>query len=315
LLKSGVGRIWDDRVVSSIGDDAAMTRISNTLVALTSADFFTPIIDDAYVQGQIAACNSTNDVYAKGGLDIISVLVLMGVPEDMPSEVQTSMLKGFCDFCSLLKAPVAGGQTIICPWPILGGAVTALAKSEKIVPISGAKAGDRLILTKPLGIQPIMEVLRLPDAGQDRMAEVIPRQEISNSIDLAIKLMTTTDRNAAEAMLEVGVDAATDITGFGIAGHLSNMAEQSRVDAEIRSLPMIKWTPKIAEVLRIPLLEGEGAETAGGLLISAAPRKVDLLLCALEKKGCNGYEIGFVKKGRGEVHMPKDVRVIEISGV
>ena len=120
MLKSGAGQVRDERVVSSIGDDTAITRISDKVVALTTADFFTPIIDDPYVQGQIAACNSTNDVYAKGGLDIISVLVLMAVPEDMPPDMHAAMLKGFCDFCNSIDAPVVGGQTIICPWPILG---------------------------------------------------------------------------------------------------------------------------------------------------------------------------------------------------
>jgi selenide,water dikinase len=308
-----VEQFQDDRVVSSIGDDAAIIRISDTFVALTTVDFFTPIIDDPYVQGQIAACNSTNDAYVKGGLDIISVLALMGVPEDMPPEVNASMLKGFCDFCRSIRAPVVGGQTIICPWPILGGAVTALTHLDRIIPISGAKPEDRLILTKPLGIQPIMEVLRLPEEGQKRIAEIIPEKEISNSIDFAVELMTTTNKDAVEAVLEVGVSAATDVTGFGILGHAANMAEQSRAAVEIHTLPVIKWTPKIAETLHIPLLDGEGVETAGGVLFSVPVQKVDELLNALDEKDCRGYEIGVVKKGEGKAYVRKDVKVLEIS--
>lgn len=313
MLKAGAEQIRDKRVVSSIGDDAAITRISDKLVALTTADFFTPIIDDPHIQGQIAACNSTNDIYAKGALDIISVLALMGIPENMPPDVSTTMLKGFCDFCKAIEAPVVGGQTIICPWPILGGAVTAIANIEEVVPISEAKPEDRLVLTKPLGIQPIMEVIRLPDTGQDQVAELIPEKEISESIDFAIKLMTTTNRAAAEAMLEVGVNAATDVTGFGILGHASNMAEQSKVTIEIHTLPVIKWTPKIAEALKIPLLEGEGVETAGGLLISVPDQKVDRLLKALGDRNCESYEIGIVKKGEGKAYVHKNRRVVEIS--
>jgi selenide,water dikinase len=313
LLKSGAGEATDDRVVGNIGDDAAIIRINEKLVALTTADFFTPIIDDPYVQGQIAACNSTSDVYAKGALDIISVLVLMGVPENMPSDVQTQMLKGVIDFCKSSHTPVVGGQTIICPWPILGGAITALAEPDKVIPISRAKPEDKIILTKPLGIQPIMEVLRLPETGQDKMAEQIPAKEISKSIDYAIKLMTTANRSATEAMLEVGVHAATDVTGFGIAGHAANMAEQSKVSIEIHTLPVIKWTPKIAETLKIPLLEGEGAETSGGLLISVSPKKVDDIRKALGKKGCAAYEIGTVAKGPGKAWVRENPRVIEVS--
>ena len=314
MLKSGAGEVTDDRVVSSIGDDAAITRISSKLVALTTADFFTPIIDDPYIQGQIAACNATNDIYAKGALDIISVLVLMGVPENMPSDVQTLMLKGFIDFCKSVRAPVVGGQTIICPWPILGGAVTALAAPDKIIPISDARPGDRLVLTKPLGIQPIMELLRLPETGQDKMAEQIPTEEISKSVDYAVRLMTTTNRTATEAMLQISVDAATDVTGYGIAGHAANMAEQSNVSIDIHTLPVIKWAPRISEALKIPLLEGEGVETAGGLLISVGPEKVGALQEALSKKGCAGYEIGTVSEGPGRALVRKDPKIIEVLG-
>ena len=315
MLKSGAGEVRDKRVVSPIGDDTAMIRISDKTVALTTTDFFTPIIDDPYIQGQIAACNTTNDIYAKGGLDIISVLVLMAVPEDMPPDITSELLKGFSDFCRSINAPVVGGQTIYCPWPILGGAITALADVDRVVPISGAKPGDVLVLTKPLGIQPIMEVLRLPDEGQDKMAELIPEEEISRSIDFAVKLMTTTNRTAAEAMLKVGVNAATDVTGFGILGHATNMAQLSQVSIEIRTLPVIKWTPRIAEVLRIPLLEGEGVETSGGLLISVSLRKVDQLLKELRNQGVGAFEIGAVKEGGREAHVQKGVKVVEVSNL
>jgi len=312
LLKSGATDLTDERVVGNIGDDTAIVRINEKTVALTTADFFTPIIDDPYLQGQIAACNSTNDIYAKGALDIISVLVLMGVPENMPSEVQTEMLKGFIDFCKTLHAPVVGGQTIVCPWPILGGAITALADPNRVIPISHARPGDRIVLTKALGIRPIMEVLRLPETGQDKIAEQIPEKEISKSIDYAVKLMTSTNRWAAEAMLEVGVHAATDVTGFGILGHAANMAEQSRVSIEIHTLPVIKWTPKIAETLKIPLLEGEAAETSGGLLISVSQEGKNSLREALRKRGCENYEIGTVTKGPGKAWIRTNPQIIEV---
>lgn len=298
--------------MASIGEDAAITRISDTHTIITTTDFFTPIVDDPYVQGQISACNTTNDAYVKGGLDIISMLVLMGMPEDLPLNVQEETLKGFCDFCKSLSAPVVGGHTIICPWPIIGGAVTAIGKMNEIVFISKAKPGDRIILTKPLGIQPIMRVLRLPDQEQEKLAELMPQDEISKSIDHAIQIMTTSVRNATLAMLEVGVNAATDVTGFGILGHALNMAEQSGVSIQIDTLPVIKWAPKIAEIFGYPLLEGRASETAGGLLISLPKEKVDRLLKALEKRNCRGYEIGVVRKGPATASLSKDVDVVEV---
>jgi len=312
LLKSHADRVGDERVVASIGEDAAITRISDTHAIITTTDFFTPIVDDPYVQGQVSACNCTNDAYVKGGLNIISVLVLMGMPENLPLNVQEEILKGFCDFCKSLDAPVVGGHTIICPWPIMGGAVTAIAEMNKVVFISRAKPGDRIILTKPLGIQPVMRVLRLADQEQEKLAELIPQDEISKSIDLAIQVMTTSARIAALAILEVGVNAATDVTGFGILGHALNMAEQSGVSIQINTLPVIKWAPKISEILGYPLLEGKASETAGGLLVSLPEEKVDRLLKALKKRNCEGYEIGVVKKGSGTAFLSKDVNVVEV---
>lgn len=313
MLKSRTGQVRDERVVASIGEDSAVIRISENRALITTTDFFTPIVDDPYVQGQISACNTTNDSYVKGGLDIISVLVLMGMPEDLPLNVQEEILNGFSDFCGSLDAPVVGGHTIICPWPIVGGAVTAIAEMNDVIFISKAKPGDKILLTKPLGIQPVMRVLRLPDQEQRKLTEFIPEKEISKSIDLAIQIMTTSGRNAALAMLEAGVNAATDVTGFGILGHASNIAEKSKVSIQIDTLPVIKWAPKIAEILDYPLLEGRASETAGGFLVSLPEENVDQLVKALKRRNCEGYEIGTVRKGPATAFLSEEVTVVEVS--
>jgi len=281
-------------------------------VIITTTDFFTPIIDDPYVQGQIAACNATNDVYAKGGLTILSVLALMGMPESMPLGVQKEVLKGFCDFCRSLDAPVLGGHTIICPWPIMGGAVTAIAEMDEIVLISKAQLGDKVILTKPLGIQPVMRLLRLSDSEQKEIASIVSEDELSNAIDLAIRVMTTSNRDAAFAMLETGVNAATDVTGFGLLGHASNMAEQSSVSIRINTLPVIRGAPQVANALGYPLLQGKASETAGGLLISLPKERVDQLLGALKERGVIGYVIGDVQKGQRKAFLDEDSEVLEV---
>lgn len=303
----------DDGVVASIGEDSAITRISDTQVILTTTDFFTPIVDDPYVQGQIAACNATNDIYAKGGLVVLSVLALMGMPESLPLGVQKEILKGFCDFCRSLDAPVLGGHTIICPWPIMGGAVTAIAEIDEVVLVSKAQLGDKVILTKPLGIQPVMRLLRLSDSQQREIAGIIPEDELSNAIDLAIRVMTTSNRDAALAMLETGVNAATDITGFGLLGHASNMAEQSSVSIRINALPVIRGAPEVANAFNYPLLQGKASETAGGLLISLPKEQVDQLLKALRERGVTGYVIGNVQEGEGKAFLDEDLTVVEVQ--
>lgn len=279
---------------------------------ITTTDFFTPIIDDPYIQGQIAACNATNDVYAKGGLTILSVLALMGMPENLPLGVQKNILKGFRDFCRSLDASVLGGHTIICPWPIMGGAVTAIAEIDEVVLISKAQLGDKVILTKPLGIQPAMRLLRLSDSQREEIASIVPEDELSNTIDFAIRVMTTSNRDAAIAMLETGVNAATDITGFGLLGHASNMAEQSNVSIRINTLPVIRGTPQVANAFGYPLLQGKASETAGGLLISLPKERVDQLQRALKERGIVGYVIGDVQKGHHKAFLDEDLEVIEV---
>ena len=251
-------------------------------------------------------------MYAKGGLDILSVLVIMGMPENLPLEAQKEILKGFHDSCRSVDAPVVGGHTIICPWPIMGGSVTAIADITKVVLISTAKPGDKLVLTKPLGIQPIMRLLRLSDSQQEEIVNLISRDDLSKSIDLAIHIMTTSNRDAAIAMLDIGVNAATDVTGFGILGHALNMAEQSSVSIRINTLPVIRWAPKIAKAFGYPLLQGEAAETAGGLLISLPEDLVDRLLRALRRRGCEGYVIGDVQIGPGKALITEEVEVVEV---
>lgn len=299
--------------MASIGDDSAIIRISESYAVVTTTDFFTPIIDDPYVQGQIAACNATNDSYVKGGFDIISVLVLMGMPQGIPLSVHEEVLKGFTDFSTSIDAPVVGGHTIICPWPTIGGAVTALAELDEIVLISTAKPGDRVILTKPLGIQPVMRVLRLQDREQTEIVKVISEAEVSDAIDLAIDIMTMSNRPAARAMVEAGSHAATDVTGFGILGHALNMAEQSHVSIRIHTLPVIKGAAKLAEILGYPLIEGKAAETGGGLLIASPRERVDELLDSLKARNCRGYEIGVTEKGPGRAILSRDVHVLEVE--
>jgi selenide,water dikinase len=232
----------------------------------------------------------------------------------VPIRVHKEILKGFSDFCEEVDAPVVGGHTIISPWPIIGGAVTALAETGKTILMSKAQPGDRVILTKPLGIKPIMKVLRLPDSQQEKLAALIPDSELSDAIDSAVRIMTKSERGAALAMLDVGVNASTDVTGFGILGHATNMAEQSGVSIRIHTLPVIPGAPKIAEFLGAPLLEGNSAETAGGFLASLTEGKVRPFLEALKKRGCGGYEVGVVEEGKASAILSDDLRVMEHPG-
>jgi selenide,water dikinase len=279
---------------------------------LNTLDFFTPMVDEPEIQGRIAGSNVTSDIYTLAVTKIPSVLTIMAFPEDMPDELAVGMLKGFGDFCREMDAPVVGGHTIRNPWPIIGGAATGIGDPEKIVYTRGAKVGDKLFLTKPLGIAPAMAAYRLrkEEEGREFLKDV-PEELVDEAVAGAINAMTTSNKPVAEAMQQVPVHAATDVTGFALKGHAGNMAMLSKVDIMIDQLAVIRGTPILAELFGFPLLTGESKETAGGILIAIAKENVDNLLDELDKRRIKHFEVGHVIKGTGNVIVPEKVKVVE----
>ncbi len=300
-----------------LGDDASVI-IRNNMAIVKTVDVFTPIVDDPYIQGKIAACNSLSDVYAMGILDVIGALVILAIPEKLPIDISKKMLKGFQDFCRENDTTIVGGHTIMNPWPLIGGAITGVGNKEDILTKGGAKEGDVLILTKPLGTQTAMALSRVDDEYRDLLD--INDEDIEYIVNTAIKLMTTSNRNALmtlrELENEVGkkvVHGMTDITGFGILGHSNEMAKSSKVDIEIHTLPIIKKTGYLSKLFGHALLNGYGAETAGGLLMSVDKEHSDELLEKLHKNKIYGFNIGNVKKfSVGKAYLSKDVKIIEV---
>jgi len=253
-----------------------------------------------------------------GLLDIVGVLAIVGIPEKLPIQIVREMLKGFQDFCRENKTSIVGGHTILNPWPLIGGAVTGVGREEEVLTKSGAKEGDILILTKPLGTQTAMALSRIPEEFKDLIN--ITEEEEKYIIDKAIEIMTTSNRyglmalrKAEERVGDKIANALTDITGFGILGHSNEMAKNSNVLIEINSLPCIKKTPELSRLFGHALLDGYGAETAGGLLISAKKEYKDDLIDELEKAKCYAFEVGrVVKKGEGKAILSKDVEIVEV---
>ena len=303
-----------DKMLAGTGDDAAVIQIRDDLALIETVDFFTPNVDEPILQGEISACNSTNDVYAMGAVDIVGVLVVMGVPTDMPFEISRDILKGFKSFCEDLGTHIVGGHTIINPWPFIGGCAVGLAHPDKIVYSRGAKVDDVLLLTKPLGTQPAMAAYRLLKEKQQLidLSEYLPDDVVEHAIQKAIEIMTTTNKPVAEIMQEIKVNAATDVTGFGLSGHASEVAKLSKVGIEIHSMPIIKGTDVLSDQLGYALKEGTSSETAGGMLLSVSRDKVDLLTEKLKEKGIQTFEVGRVKKGSGQVYIVPDVQLIEV---
>jgi selenide,water dikinase len=312
LDQAGMTEEFGPDVLAGPWENSSVVKVADDIAILNTLDFFTPMVDEPEIQGRIAGSNVTSDIYTLGVTKIASVLTIMAFPENMPTEIAVGMLKGFGDFCREMDAPVVGGHTIRNPWPIIGGAATGVGKPESIVYTKGAKPGDRLFLTKPLGIAPAMAAYRLrKDEADCELLEDIPKDLIDTAVDSAINGMITSNKPVAEVMQKVPVHAATDVTGFGLKGHAANMAMLSRVDIVIDTLWVIKGTPQLADVFGYPLLTGESKETAGGILMAVAKEHSNQLQSELDKRHIRFCEVGYVKEGVGNVTVLKDAKVVE----
>jgi selenide,water dikinase len=294
-------------------DDAAVLRVSGDLAIAQTVDFFTPIVDDPFLFGAIAAANSVSDIYAMGAKPILG-LAIAGFPTDvLPLDVLHEILRGGASKAAEAGFPIAGGHTIIDDVPKYGLAVTGVVHVDKVVRNSTAKAGDVLVLTKPLG-NGILVCAHRALSGK-RFAKAPP------SLDEAIRWMTMLNRDAAEAMVDVGVSAATDITGYGFVGHLLEMG----VGAEIRmnDVPLLdgarEWlrrgyrpegTIRNAEAFRGRVAIGVSeedylllcdAQTSGGLLMAVPPDRLAALESRMRQSGLFYAKVGVITGVGGKV--------------
>ena len=220
-------------------DDASVYRISDDLALVQTVDFFPPIADDPYTFGAIAATNALSDVYAMGGEPKLA-LNIMAVPKDMPKEVVHEMLRGGYDKVYEAGALITGGHSILDPEPKYGLAVTGFVHPDKVLTNSGAKPGDVLLFTKPIGIGILTTAAKAELADKDTMA-------------MATKLMMTLNKAARDAMVKYRVHACTDVTGFGLLGHTCEMAQGSDVQITLRTKDM-DLIPQSLEFARMGLL-------------------------------------------------------------
>ncbi|AFV10316.1 selenide, water dikinase SelD [Thermacetogenium phaeum DSM 12270] len=303
-------------VGTGIPDDAGVYRLRPDLALVQTVDFFTPVVDDPYWFGQVAAANALSDIYAMGATPL-TALNLVAFPScKLGPEVLRAILKGGCDKVAEAGALVLGGHSVEDDEPKYGLAVTGVVHPAEVVTNSGACPGDFLILTKPLGTGVMVTALKgglLTPDEERKLAEV----------------MALLNAPAAEAMRLVGVHACTDITGFGLLGHLREMAVNSGVDVEIElaSLPLLPKAKKFAEEGLIPggayrnkeylkdHVEIGGRispaeedllydpQTSGGLLIAVSGEKREQLLSALREKGvASPRAVGRVTgRGKGRI--------------
>lgn len=215
----GLTGVTDANVLVGLddGDDAAAVRIADDLAVISTADFFTPVVNSAYDWGRIAAANAFSDVYAMGGRPVTAINLVGWPREKLPLELLTEVLRGGMDVANEAGAPVTGGHSIDSPEPLYGMAATGVADPDKLMRNDAAAVGLPITLTKPIGVG-------LLNNRHKNTGEVF---------EAAIATMTALNRDASRAAVEAGVKAATDVTGFGLLGHLYKMARASGVSAVI----------------------------------------------------------------------------------
>jgi selenide,water dikinase len=245
-ILAGLPRPEDPRVLvaADTADDAGVVRLSEDIAIVQTVDFFTPIVDDPYAFGRIAATNALSDVYAMGARPV-SALNLVAYPlETLGPDVLREILRGGADAAAAAGAAVVGGHSIDDPEPKYGMAVTGVVDPRAVLTNAGGRAGDALVLTKPLGAGAVATALKRGIASEALVAR-------------AIEVMTTLNATASEQARAAGAHALTDVTGFGLLGHVHELAEASGLAAEIDASDV----PAIEGVLE--LLEGERS-LAGG---------------------------------------------------
>jgi selenide, water dikinase len=285
-------------------DDAGVYRVNDELALVFTTDFFPPVCSDPYEFGEIAAANSISDVYAMGGDPVLALNIMMFPASKLPMEAYAEILKGGFDKATEAGVRIIGGHTIDDPIPKYGLAVVGYIHPDKIVTNAGAVPGNRLILTKPVGTGIIMAGQRL---GMANVQDVIE----------AKKMMKLLNKTGAAVMKNYNIRGATDVTGFGLAGHALKMARASKVTIRInvKNVPLIGQTYNLIEEGCIPgasfrnleyaekdiefvagldynlKMIAFDAQTSGGLLMSVPPDMVDAVLADLHSAGLTSSAI------------------------
>jgi len=289
-------------------DDAGVFRLDDERALVQTLDFFTPVVDDPYIFGAVAAANSLSDIYAMGGTPITAMAITCFPEKGVDLQILAQIMTGGVEKLHEAGVALLGGHTVTDPEIKFGYSVTGLIDPKRILTNSAALPGDALVLTKPLGIGIVTSGIKFNKVSQATTQE-------------AIKIMTTLNRTAAEIMLRYDCHAATDITGNGLLGHAFEMARGSRVTLRFDSAripfleeayplaeagllprtvattwkmiqPFTRINPTVADPLRHILLD---PQTSGGLLISLSLKDLDQIIDELKGSGVQAVHVGRVE--------------------
>lgn len=300
-------------VGTETGDDAAVWRLDADRALVATTDFFTPLVDDARTWGRIAAQNAVSDVYAMGGRPLFALNLVAWPSSDLPTSLLAEVLAGGAEIAAEGGFAVVGGHSVDDPEPKYGLAVVGELHPDRILRNSGLRDGDALVLTKPLGIGITTTAIKMGAAPDDLVAA-------------AVASMTASNAAAARAAIFAGATGCTDVTGFGLLGHLMKMAAASQVDAvlDVAAVPVLPGVRALAEsgvlpggskrnrdwvapsvdaggYAEIDVLLLADAQTSGGLLFGAQPERAREAVAELAAAGVSAAVIGEVRAGTGRI--------------
>jgi len=305
--------------------DCSVTPLKNGLFIITTTDFFYPSVDDPYIQGKIGCANVLSDLYSMGVVECDTMLMLLAASNEMPEDcrdiVTRLILRGFNDLAKEAGTTVTGGQTVLNPWPIVGGVATSVVSAAEYIYPVNAIPGDVLVLTKPLGTQVAVNAYQWLNKVQpfERIKDIITVEQVHYGFRVAMDSMSRLNKNGAKLMHKYHAHAATDVTGFGIIGHARNLAQNqhAKLNFEIHTLPIIKKMRDVDDKVKIwKLVQGFSAETSGGLLI-ALPESEALKFCEeiyeLEKRPA--WIVGRVVAAtseKNEAYLIENIKFIDV---
>ena len=300
-------------VGAATGDDAAVWRLDDDRALVVTADFITPVVDDARWWGRVAAANAVSDVYAMGGRPLLALNLVGWNAAELSNELLVEVLHGAEEIASEGGFVIAGGHTVDDPEPKFGLAVVGEVHPDRMLTNTGFRPGDAIVLTKPLGVGVITTAIKLGTASEE-------------VVDAALACMTRLNDDAARIAVASGARGATDVTGFGLLGHLGRAAIESGIDVAIdfAAVPLLPGTRELAEAGSIPggsrrnlewaderldrgghdeldVLLLADAQTSGGLVFGVDPTEVDGVLADLDSTGHVAAVIGRATAGSGRI--------------
>jgi selenide,water dikinase len=297
------------------GDDAAVWRVDDERALVVTTDFLTPVVDDARQWGQVAAANAVSDVYAMGGRPLLALNIVCWNDDELPGDMLAAVLAGAQDIAAAGGFVVAGGHTVTDPEPKFGLAVVGEVHPERVLTNAGLRPGDALVLTKPLGVGVVTTAIKRGAASRD-------------VVDAAVASMTRLNAEASRVALANGATGATDVTGFGLLGHLGRMALESGIDVTIEAdrVPLLDGVRELAESGMVPggsarnlrwvqdRVERDGvdditvtlladAQTSGGLVFGVSPDRAEAAADELRATGHRAAVIGRADSGTGRLRV------------